>query len=105
MLVMAKRQYSKNEKQNYRDKGVKNKNVLQPGDIVLLETGKKSYEGRLLETPEDEKDIYLLKLDSGYNIGLNKKNVIKKKVVEKFDAGKKQNPEIKKDSKKPDVAM
>ena len=105
MLVMVKRQYPKNEKQGNKDKEVKNKNALKPGDFVVLETGKKSYEGRLLETPEDEKDVYLLKLDSGYNIGINKKNVIKKKVVEKFNSEKKQNPEIKKDSEKPNVAM
>lgn len=84
---------------------VSEKETMGFGDRVVIETGKKSYEGRLLENPEEEKDIFLLKLDSGYNIGINKKNVFKKQVIEKFNSGKKES--FKKESKKelPNIAM
>lgn len=76
----------------------------KPGDYVEVHQVHKIYEGVLLESPEDEKGIVLLKLGNGYNIGLIKKEVqeikLKKKakdVEEKF--------EIKKDSSKPNIGM
>ncbi|MBU0957697.1 MAG: Glu-tRNA(Gln) amidotransferase subunit GatD [Nanoarchaeota archaeon] len=52
------------------------------GDIVKLTTIKGEVEGRLLESPKTE--LYLIKLKSGYNIGIKKENVHKIEVVEKF---------------------
>ena len=45
-----------------------------PGDLVEVHLTRHIYEGVLLESPESEKGIVLLKLGSGYNIGLNKKD-------------------------------
>ncbi len=74
------------------------------GDRVKVVFPKKEYEGILLETPKSEKGIYLLKLDSGYNIGLNKKDSLSLEVIEKFK--EKEEIEVKKKSSgKPNVAM
>ena len=53
----------------------------QPGDYVEVHLSKIIYEGILLETPESEKGIVLLKLDSGYNVGFNKKDILQIKFV------------------------
>ncbi|HLC86838.1 MAG TPA: Glu-tRNA(Gln) amidotransferase subunit GatD [Candidatus Nanoarchaeia archaeon] len=74
------------------------------GDYIEVHLSKIIYEGVLLESPKTEKDILLLKLDSGYNIGFNKKDIIEIKIIRKF-AEKKENLEIKKDSKKPNIAI
>ena len=74
------------------------------GDYVEVHLMKKIYEGVLLEIPETDKGIVLLKLDSGYNIGFNKKDILEIKLVKKFSE-KKEEIEVKKDSKKPNIAM
>ena len=66
------------------------KTDAQSGDYVEVHLTKLIYEGVLLESAEDEKDIVLLKLDSGYNIGFNKKDVliyIKNIIKEAFQKG------------------
>jgi glutamyl-tRNA(Gln) amidotransferase subunit D len=75
-----------------------------PGDYVEIELGKRIYEGTLLETSETEKGIVLLKLDSGYNIGLKKKDTLNIKVIEKAKNQKKEL-EIKQDKDKPKIGM
>ncbi len=81
----------------------------KPGDYVEVHLGKTIYEGVLLEAPEEEKGILLLKLDSGYNIGLNKRDIIKVKIIEKLkesgDWIKTPQDLSKIDSKKPNIAM
>lgn len=76
----------------------------QPGDFVEVHLTRKIYEGILLETPEDEKGIVLLKLDSGYNIGLIKKDILEIKLIKKSEEVK-ENLKIKQDSKKPNIGM
>ena len=80
------------------------KNNAESGDYVEIHFSKLIYEGVLLESPEDEKGIVLLKLDSGYNIGFNKKDILEIKLLKKFEE-KKTESEIKKNSKKPNIAM
>lgn len=82
----------------------KSKQKPQPGDYVEVHLSRVIYEGTLLEAPEDEKGIVLLKLDSGYNIGLNKKDIVEIKLVSK---GKevKEKIEIKRQDNKPNIAM
>jgi len=75
-----------------------------PGDYVEIHLMKVIYEGVLLEAPKSEKGVVLLKLDSGYNIGFNKKDVSYIKVLRKASE-KKEEIKIEKDSKKPDIAM
>ena len=76
----------------------------EPGDYVEVSLIKKSYKGILLESPESDKGIVLLKLDSGYNIGFNKKNISEIKVLKKA-LEKKEELEMKKDKEKPNIGM
>ncbi len=55
--------------------------VAKAGDRVEIHLTKVIYEGVLLET--SEVGIVLLKLDSGYNIGFNKKDILEIKVLKK----------------------
>jgi len=80
------------------------KTGASPGDYVEVHLSKLIYEGILLESSEDERDIILLKLDSGYNVGFNRKDVVEIKLIEKAEE-KRVSSEVKQDSKKPNVAM
>ena len=44
-----------------------------PGDYISIMTTKESTEGTLLESHEP--DIFLIKLKSGYNIGIKKEDI------------------------------
>ncbi|MCK9595671.1 Glu-tRNA(Gln) amidotransferase subunit GatD [Candidatus Pacearchaeota archaeon] len=76
-----------------------------PGDYVEIHLTKLIYEGILLEAPESESGIVLLKLDSGYNIGFNKKDILKIEVLQKEKKEERKIEEIKKDSEKKNIAM
>jgi glutamyl-tRNA(Gln) amidotransferase subunit D len=80
------------------------KNNANPGDYVEVHLTRHIYEGVLLQSSELEKDIVLLKLGSGYNIGFNKKDVLEIKVVRKAKDVE-EEVDIKKDSEKPNIAM
>ncbi|PJE81608.1 Glu-tRNA(Gln) amidotransferase GatDE subunit D [Candidatus Pacearchaeota archaeon CG10_big_fil_rev_8_21_14_0_10_32_42] len=58
------------------------------GNLVEVEMGKKLYEGILLPSPES--GTFLLKLENGYNIGFNKKEIVKLKVLKKIEEKKKE---------------
>ena len=73
-----------------------------PGDFVEVHLSKIIYEGTLLESSET--GVILLKIDSGYNIGFNKKDILEIKLIRK-GTEKKQEIEIKKDFEKPNIAM
>ena len=81
------------------------KTNLQPGDYVEVHLTKLIYEGILLEAPENEKGVILLKLDSGYNIGFNKKDILKIVVLKKNKNEEKQKLEIKKNPDKKNIAV
>ena len=81
------------------------KSTANFGDLVEVHLTKIIYEGTLLESPEDEKGIILLKLGAGYNVGFNKKDVLEIKVLKKFKEDKKELFEIKKSSEKPNIAI
>ncbi len=72
------------------------------GNLVQVERGKEIYEGILLPSPEN--GIFLLKLENGYNIGFNKKEVLKMKLIKKIENEKKE-VEVKFSKDKPNVAM
>ena len=55
---------------------------FNPGDYVRLRLALREVEGRVLES--SEKDILLLKLKSGYNIGINRENILAGRVLRKF---------------------
>jgi glutamyl-tRNA(Gln) amidotransferase subunit D len=80
------------------------KGNAKPGDLVEVHFGKLIYEGTLLESPESEKGIILLKLGNGYNVGFNKKDILKIVVLKEFKE-KESKLDIKHDSKKPNIGM
>ncbi|MCR4327861.1 MAG: Glu-tRNA(Gln) amidotransferase subunit GatD [Nanoarchaeota archaeon] len=72
------------------------------GNLVEVEMGKEIYEGILLPSPDS--GTFLLKLENGYNIGFNKKEVLKIKVIKKINEKTKEfSPPFSKDKK--NVAM
>jgi glutamyl-tRNA(Gln) amidotransferase subunit D len=81
------------------------KTTAKPGDYVEIHLTKLIYEGVLLESPESEKGIVLLKLDSGYNIGFNRKDILKIVMLKKLKEEKETKVEIKKNFEKKNVAM
>lgn len=76
----------------------------QPGDLVEVHLMKTIYEGTLLESPEKERETILLKLGNGYNIGFNRKDILKIKTLKKAKPTE-EKLDIKNDSKKPNIAM
>ncbi|MEK6932453.1 MAG: Glu-tRNA(Gln) amidotransferase subunit GatD [Nanoarchaeota archaeon] len=64
------------------------KNICEVGDYVEISTQDENFKGCLI--PSTNKDIYVLKLDSGYNIGINKNKIKKIITLKKFSA-KKEN--------------
>ena len=50
------------------------------GRNVLISVKGREYKGLVLES--SDKDVFLLKLSNGYNIGFNKKEVVVKEVYE-----------------------
>ncbi len=79
------------------------KTGVKPGDYVEVHLTKLIYEGVLLDSPET--GIVMLKLDSGYNIGFNKKDVLKIVLMKKNKEEKEKPFEIKKDPEKKNVAL
>ncbi len=79
-------------------------NTSKPGDLIEVHFGKLIYEGVLLESPESEKGLILLKLGNGYNMGFNRKDALKIKVLKKFSE-KEKKFEVKNNPSKPNVAM
>jgi glutamyl-tRNA(Gln) amidotransferase subunit D len=78
--------------------------TARSGDLVEVHLIKTIYEGTLLESPENEKGIILLKLGNGYNIGFNRKDILKIKTLRKAKISE-DKKEIKHDSKKPNIGM
>ena len=62
---------------------------FQPGDYVRLRLAMRELEGRVLESHDSS--ILLLKLNSGYNIGIPKENILAGRVLKKFSEEKERN--------------
>ena len=57
----------------------------EAGDIVKVETETESFEGILMPRPEIlEKGYIIIKLDNGYNIGIEEKRIKKIDIVKKY---------------------
>src|SRR3990172_3027191 len=80
------------------------KTTARAGDYVQVHLTQEIYEGTFLEAPESEKGIVLLKLDTGYNIGFNRKDVLKIKTLRKSKLAE-EKIEMKNNREKPNVAM
>ena len=78
--------------------------TAKPGDRVKVITLDDIKEGILI--PNEETDSVVIKLDNGYNIGIDKKNVKEIKVIEKYKEKEMHDKKtIKKDSEKPTIAI
>ncbi len=75
------------------------------GDSVLVETKDKKINGILMPVPKGEDNIVILKLESGYNIGIDKKNIKSIKLVKTAESRKEKKPEIKQNKKLPTISI
>jgi len=73
--------------------------VFSPGDRVALKTREKTWNGYILESHDPE--IVLLKLKSGYNIGIREREIISAKTLEKLKKKeeKKYSPSVREGKK------
>ncbi|MCK4996909.1 Glu-tRNA(Gln) amidotransferase subunit GatD [Candidatus Pacearchaeota archaeon] len=77
--------------------------TFKPGDKVKIQTKSKTWEGLVLESHDSS--IILLKLKSGYNIGIREGEILDAEVLAKAEGIKKEKPEIVVDSNLPNVAL
>lgn len=78
---------------------------MKPGDRVKIKTKKEIFEGILMPRSELADDGHIVvKLDSGYNIGISKKDIEKSDVI-KGSVGKPKLPDVKFDKSKPPISL
>ena len=77
--------------------------MTQAGDRVRISSKRGAEEGILMPSPD--KSTVLLKLDSGYNVGFEKKTVSKMTLIAKATAKKKTVSKITKDPHLPTIAI
>ena len=65
--------------------------TAKPGDRVKVVTSDEIKEGILM--PNQETDSVVIKLDNGYNVGIDNKRVKQIKIVEKYKAKEKTKSE------------
>ncbi len=76
------------------------------GDYVKLETEELTYEGILMPRPEIlEKDILILKLESGYNIGIEENKIKKIEKIKDYEPRKKEKKKKEKNKELPTVSV
>lgn len=76
----------------------------KPGDKVKVVTKDEEVVGALM--PNEETNSVVIKLDSGYNLGIDDKKIKDIQVLERFKKiGKKDQKEIKPDKNKPTIAI
>jgi glutamyl-tRNA(Gln) amidotransferase subunit D len=74
-----------------------------PGDLILVKTAKEEIEGVLIESYEP--GIVLVKLKSGYNIGVSRENLLDIKVIKKAEKREEKKGEFKQSHKKPIIDL
>ncbi len=77
--------------------------MAAPGDKVKVTSKKEVVEGILM--PSFEKEVVLLKLPTGYNIGLEEKDITKIEVLEKAKEGKKAEKPLSQPKALPTLAL
>jgi glutamyl-tRNA(Gln) amidotransferase subunit D len=65
---------------------VKSAKHVKPGDEVEVETADEKITGTLMPTPELQKGLVIIKLDNGYNVGIDKKKIKKINLIKKVKA-------------------
>ena len=80
--------------------------MANPGDNVKIITKDEEFEGILMPRPEIlDKDITVVKLDSGYNIGINNKKIKDIKLVKKYSPKKEVKTKLKPKKDLPNVTV
>lgn len=78
----------------------------EPGDSVRIATDAETYEGVLMPRPEIlDKGVLVLKLGSGYNIGIEEKRIKKIEVVERYRHRKTEKSKIRHKKELPNVSI
>lgn len=75
------------------------KKLPKPGDEVRIVTKDDTFSGVLMPTPEYQKGIVVLKLDSGYNIGIDKKSISSMELLARHKADKEEQKQAEKKDK------
>ncbi|MFH1065690.1 MAG: Glu-tRNA(Gln) amidotransferase subunit GatD [Nanoarchaeota archaeon] len=78
-------------------------NMFSNGDEIEVVLENKSMHGRYIESAD--KNFITIKLDSGYNIGIEKKKVRSIKLIKKFHAEKQNKESVKEDKTKKTVVI
>ena len=76
---------------------------VSPGDKVSLQTKERTWRGIILESYTSE--IILLKLESGYNIGIREREILNLEVLEKFKETEKKKSSFEKKQNLKNVAI
>ena len=76
--------------------------MAKAGDKVKLVTKDKPIEGVLMP---DEDDFYMIKLDSGYNVGVDKKRVKEVKVLEEYKEPRAEPKEVSQKKNLPTISV
>jgi len=79
--------------------------MTKPGDRVEVVTRNETLQGTMMPTPELEKDTIIIKLDNGYNIGIEKKNIKKISLVNAYKGAKPKVPEQKQKKGLPKISI
>ena len=76
------------------------------GDVVKVHTDERVYEGILMPRPEIfEKDHTIIKLDNGYNIGIDNNKIKKIEVIKKYQQKKEEKIKLKHNKNLPTVSI
>lgn len=75
------------------------KKLPKPGDEVRIFTKDDTFSGVLMPTPDYQKGIVVLKLDSGYNIGIDKKSISRMELLTRYKADKEEQKQAEKKDK------
>ncbi len=77
--------------------------MAKQGDKVLINTVDKEIEGTVM--PSTKKDSLVIKLNSGYNLGVKRKTIKKIKVLEKYKAPKTKKGKLKHSKSKKTISI
>jgi len=74
-----------------------------PGDLIEIKVAKETIKGILIESYEP--GVVLVKLESGYNIGISRDNILDIKVIKKAEKKQEEKEDLKLSHKKPIIDL
>lgn len=78
---------------------------MEPGDYVEVECQREALRGVLMPTSEKQKDYTVIKLSSGYNIGIHKRNITTINLLEKKSSQEKTRETVEQNTKLPKIVI